>query len=214
MLSIKYSLTILALLASSFAHAQERTNVNSNSPKNPFTKPSSMVPAIPPSSLPMDANFQINSSKGFSPLPEDTNFDWSNVKIVGTINNYIILRITDNNNSNGNSGGNNSNSNNNNSSNGSSSQNKPKTIFTTFDNKFTINRNTYTIKNNSNKFYTIFNKANQPVHTVTMANSPTQLIPRNSGSSGGSSTGSTPASTSANNGSSNSSQGAGSGQLR
>lgn len=133
--------------------------------RNPFTKPAPVVVA-PPTILPTNPtnignlgnNLPMTAPMGL-PMVENTvlPFDWENLKVVGYINDNIILRIYDRN-----------------------PQVEPRTLLTTFNSKFLINRQYYTIKNN-NKVFTIFNKSNQPVHRLNFESSPTRLIVRNNG---------------------------------
>lgn len=201
-LSITFTtlLSILGLVSDSYA-----ADLNQNQPikRNPFTKvnpvASSTMPSGFPSGLPNDLpppNYNqitngINSNIE-TPEAREAKIVWLNLKIVGIFNNNVLLRLDDNDddnssgNSNSNGNNNNSNNNNNNSSNGNSSNSAVTTIMTTLGDKFLLNKNYYTLKKEKNS-YVVYNKNNQPMHSMTLENHPTRLIPRMNGTGSSSS---------------------------
>lgn len=168
MFTSKYSIILLSLLMTNISYAAEnntKPDIGLNSQKNPFVKVAPVVPASAmnlPGALPQGTNMitvaPTTSPRGLFSIDESSNeqkTDWDNLKVVGFVNNYVILRVVDDN-----------------------SNGEPKTIFTDLDTKFFINRNQYSIKHN-NKIFTIYNKNNQPVHRLTIGNAAAHLIPRN-----------------------------------
>lgn len=193
-------------------------NTNNGLHKNPFTKPTTVIPNNPPRGLPMDsanmglANPVLAMSGGAeSPEALEARFKWTNMRIVGYINDNVLLRVEDINNSSNNSGSNNGSNNNN--SNGSNNNEPIVTILTTVNSKFIFNKNEYTLKKLNNSFV-VYNRNNIPMHSMMLESSPARLFQRatsNSGSSGVMSTSNTNGTVSAASSTSTSNSGGNSG---
>lgn len=200
-------LSSLSLISVSYA-----ADLNQQPKRNPFTKLTPIAPSTLPSGLPTDLpppNYNqisggVNKDVMETPESREARIVWVNLKIVGIFNNNVLLRLDENDDDNSsgssNNGGNGNNNNNNgggNSSNGSGSGNTPvTTIMTTLGDKFLLNKNYYILKKEKNS-YVIYNRNNQPMHSMTLESHPTRLIPRISGNGSGSGSGS---SGSSNNG--------------
>jgi hypothetical protein len=148
-----FSLALCGLLFSGLTHATDFAKPEVN--KNPFVKQA--APVALPMNLPsnLGSNLPMSAPRGL-PVEEmaQPQIDWQSIKVVGYIGNNIILRVYDKN-----------------------SQNEPQTILTTFNTKFLLRGNYYSLKNDG-KIFTVL-RNNKPVHRLTFESNAVHLIPRN-----------------------------------
>jgi hypothetical protein len=183
-------LTLLAgmIALSTSAMAQNNPQLDNSGTvvdsKNPFVKPVKVIPNNLPKGLPNDynnVNFIPNMPNNI--LQNENSqlrFEWYHMRVVGFINDNVLIRMEDpnnNNNNNNSNGGTNSNNNNNNSNNTQPTI----TLLVTLNERFFFNKQFFVMKKEKN-FFTIYNKSNQAVHSMVLESQPAQIIPKLSSS--------------------------------